>query len=553
MVRLRIAAMLCLMGDLTGAPLVFRNTGPQVRYLGSDACAACHRSIYDNYRRTAMGRSVVKVAALALPQEARVQSNKWKREYRVFAEGGELHQAESEQRAGATVFEAARKLEYAIGSGENGISFAVRRGNHLFQAPLSFYAKTRQWDLSPGFEETGEGFGRPIYEACIVCHSGRPQAIANREGLYRDPPFSELAIGCENCHGPGELHVSERARGLRAAPDTSIVNPARLPARLAEDICMQCHQAGDTRVLLPDRRYTDFRPGTPLIRTLAIFRLVPDPERGDLLDHHEAMKSSRCYRASSGALSCLTCHDPHEQPSAAAAPAYFRSRCLRCHDDRDCRLDPVSRWRQQPPDNCAGCHMAKRSVQGIAHAALTNHAIPGRPGAALESRPESPGLSLLNAYPGERDLPAVTLMAAYGELMARQPALASKYLEFLDAAARSAADDPLVLAALGRRAIEEDPEKAVRLLLRAEQKGAPGPATYTDLDEAFTRQGRAAEALSALERGLAEFPYSKVIRKRLALAYINRKLYDRAKKALQDYVREFPEDPFMRGLLAQAP
>ena len=52
----------------------------------------------------------------------------------------------------------------------------------------------------------------------------------------------------------------------------SIVNPARLKPRLAEDICLNCHQSGDARVTQPGRSYLDFRPGEWLFDTAVIFR-----------------------------------------------------------------------------------------------------------------------------------------------------------------------------------------------------------------------------------------------------------------------------------------
>src|SRR5258708_33748925 len=137
-----------------------------------------------------MGRSVGRPEPALLNAAVNVRSEALKRDFRLYSENGQLYQSESEQRDGKTIFEIAYKLEYAIGSGENGISFAVRRGNHLFQAPLSYYSRTRQWALSPGFEESGEGFNRPLYDACIVCHAGRPQPVPRRHGLYLNPLFT---------------------------------------------------------------------------------------------------------------------------------------------------------------------------------------------------------------------------------------------------------------------------------------------------------------------------------------------------------------------------
>jgi hypothetical protein len=78
-----------------------------------------------------------------------------------------------------------------------------------------------------------------------------------------------LAIGCEACHGPGELHVKEMQTPREFSlgqneVDSSIVNPTKLPPQLADDICRYCHQSRDTVVLLPGKGYQDFRPGTPL-------------------------------------------------------------------------------------------------------------------------------------------------------------------------------------------------------------------------------------------------------------------------------------------------
>ncbi len=553
----RALAILSIAHLAAAAPVVFRNTGAHVRYVGSKACMPCHLGIYQKFAHTAMGRSVTKPSAELVDTPVRIHNAKFDREFQVVREGGELFQAESQGRNGQLIFETKHKLEFAIGSGENGISFVVRRGDHLFQAPLSFYSAAKRWDLSPGYEETGEGFNRPIYEGCIVCHSGRPQAVPRRDGLYLDPPFAELAIGCENCHGPGQLHVAERASRRALTPDTSIVNPRRLPARLAEDICMQCHQGGDTRVLLPGKTYADFRPGTALIATVAIVSLPQEGKNADLLEHHASMKLSRCYRATNGRLGCLTCHDPHQQPGAAEAPAYFRAKCLSCHTERSCKLALAARRNTTPPDNCMGCHMPKRGVERISHSALTNHRIPTRPEpgsvvpATLETWPELPGLQILNA-PDERvRLPLVTRLAAYGELLPRAPTLQTKYLELLEEAARSAGDDPVVLAALGHKALAEASSDAVTLLMKAEQKGATGAITYLDLREALTRAGRLEESVAALERGERLFPFSREIRKHLVLGYIRQKTYDKAKLAMERYVQDFPEDEFMRGLLQQ--
>jgi hypothetical protein len=550
-----VLLMLALAAASDATSLVWRNTAPGVDYVGSKACASCHRQIYDSYKKTAMGRSITLPGPQIIESSVSIHSNTLHRDLEVVRERGDVYQVESNRRDGHTIFESKYKLAYTIGSGENGMSFVVRRGDYLFQAPLSYYSKAHSWNLSPGFEESDQGFSRPIYDACISCHAGRPRTVPNRDGLYLDPPFAEMAIGCENCHGPGGLHVNEKHRGLAQIPDTSIVNPARLPARLAEDICMKCHQGGNARVLLPGKTYNDFRPGTPLLKTVAVVSMSLSATRPDLLEHHVSMKLSKCFRASGGKLSCLTCHNPHVQPDSATAPAYYRARCLTCHSENSCRVPLRVRQTQKPVDNCIGCHMQKRQDTRISHSALTDHRILAKAGETVPlqlpdaTREDLPGLLLLDAHADAPPLPLVTRLAIYGELMGRDPGLQPTYLELLDQAAISNPNDPLVLAALGRRALLQMSAQAISYLSRAVEKGAPSPATFIDLSKALNQAGETKGATAALQQGASRFPYAKELRKYLILSYIQSKDYSKAEPEMERYVADFPEDDFMRGLL----
>jgi len=256
--------------------------------------------------------------------------------FQVFRSGNDLYQSENEvDSQGNTTGHSTYKLEYAIGSGTRGFGFVVRRDNRLVEAPLSFYTKTGKWDLSPGYDQAEPGFERFITAECVACHSGRSQPVPNRLAMYLDPPFLELAIGCENCHGPGRQHVNSAGK----AP---LVNPARLAPRQSEAICLKCHQSNE---VLAD---------------------------SDLLAHGASMKLSRCFEASNGKLTCITCHDPHVPISDAARPIFFRARCLSCHTDASCSLPKQQRG---AVDDCSGCHMPKRDLPEIPHTALTNHRV----------------------------------------------------------------------------------------------------------------------------------------------------------------------------------
>lgn len=531
-------------------------------YVGSEECATCHPDIYEKYSHTDMGRSMLKANPSALkdiPTSASVFDQKLNRHFELHARDGDLFQSEFELgQNGKEVFRDTRKIEWIMGAGANGAGAIVRQGDYLFEAPLSFYSNIRGWALSPGYEYADYGFSRPILPGCIACHSGRPQPVPDGNGRFRQPPFRELAVGCENCHGPGGPHAAA------ASPET-IVNPAKLTKWQADNICLPCHQTGDARVLRPGKDYSDLRPGAAVDETLSIF-IVPftqqSPPQDDLLEHYLSMRLSKCYRQSQGKLSCIICHDPHTQPTAAEVPAYFRERCLTCHTEKSCSLPLAERQKQNPPDSCVGCHMPKRDVKVISHSVLTNHRIVRTPQEPFPEEAfrlttlESPDLVQLSAEPGKHvALEQLTLLRAYRQVMLSHPAYRQRYWKLGKELEVAHSDDITVLEAMADFSVEQNSIEglaaAIRYLDRARALGAIDPADFEQLAKMLVANHQETKAVEVLKQGIELIPYDPALYQLLGKTYFSLKDQAQACKVADKAAQLFPQDDSLRGFLKQ--
>jgi len=566
-------------GDIGRAwPPLTQTTSPQNvasndGYVGSKVCAECHGAIFSKFSQTDMGRSMSLVSPELLetfPNSAHIFDAKLNRHFGVLVNGGNLYQDDYETGPdNQELFRDTQKVEWIIGSGANGFGAIVRRGDYLFEAPLSFYSKTQRWALSPGYESYDYGFSRPILPGCIVCHSGRPQPVENGNGRFLNPPFKDLSIGCENCHGPGASHVWEM-REIGPGPDGgshSIVNPAKLPSWLADNICASCHQTGDARVLKAGKNYQDFRPGSALDDTLAILMVPPRrdaPPQSDLLEHYFSMTLSKCYEGSGSKLSCITCHDPHVQPAKQEASRYFRLKCLSCHTEKSCAVPLAIRQRKNPPDDCSGCHMPKRDVREISHSMLTNHRIIRETGEPYPDRafrmttPGLPDLVHLNAIPGQKEvpLPSITLLQAYGQLIGAHPEYRERYIALVEKLRRSAPDDIAVLEAFAYRALQnknkEGTAEAIEYLNHAINRGSMSPADFEQCGSLLITAGRQAEAVDLLQRGIKMITHDGELYRLLGSAYLSQNKIREASDVLTHANQLFPENIAIRALLKES-
>ena len=535
---------------------------PTNAYVGSQECALCHNDIYEKYSHTDMGRSMLKADAALLktiPTSVSIFDQRLNRHFEQYVKDGALYQSEFELAAdGKDVFRETHQVDWIIGAGANGLGGIVQRGEYLFEAPLSFYSNINAWALSPGYQYADYGFSRPILPGCVSCHSGRPQPVLDGNGKFHKPPFQELAVGCENCHGPGEAHIA-------AASTDTIVNPAKLSGWLADNVCLPCHQTGDARVLRTAKSYNDFSPGSVLDGTLSIF-IVPftaqSPPQDDLLEHYLSMRLSKCYRQSAGKLSCVTCHDPHVQPTTTEAPDFFRKRCLTCHTDQSCSVAASERQKQNPADNCIGCHMPKRDVKVISHSVLTNHRIVPTPqepfpdAAFKMTTAQLPDLVHLSAEPGKNGaVPPLTLLQAYRQVMLSHPEYRQRYWKLARDLEKTEPNNITVLQALAdlflQQRNQEGLNAAISYLDRARLQGTTQPADFEQLAKMLIATRQETRAVEILQQGIGLVPYDVELYRLLGHTYWSLKKPTQACEVFDKANQTFPHDDAMRDLRKQ--
>jgi hypothetical protein len=249
-------------------------------------------------------------------------------------------------------------------SSYHGRDGAVAWGRTSLAAPGSDPGQNIRGDPIP----TRDGVVR-----CLYCHVTFSRDF--RDGLPKTgagPEVADSAIGCERCHGPGANHLRAVKGGFR---DNAIVNAGLGGARAIGEQCADCH----------------------IVDEIADIQHAPE-EPAYVRSPGFTLSLSRCFSESEGTLSCLTCHDAHQDEQKP--PAFYEAKCLGCHASQSqavaretkagagVGLAPGGEKRASacpvsPGRNCLECHMPKVPVADL-HTSLTDHYIrvhkPGKSG-----------------------------------------------------------------------------------------------------------------------------------------------------------------------------
>ncbi len=367
----------------------YLNHNDTVAYLGIDACRQCHAEIYQTFIHTGMGSSFgvadTHKSIASIGSNSLLHDPNLKLTYHPYWEGDSLYLQEFRLHdSGDTLYQFIQAIDYVVGSGQHTNSHIIEQNGYLTQAPFTWYAQKQQLDLPPGFEGGNNSrFSRKIGLECTSCHNSIPEAFV--KGSINKYAKVPMAIDCERCHGPGELHVKRVSSGqlVDTARDTdySIVNVKKLPADLQFEVCQRCHLQGNT-VLQPGKSFLDFKPGMKLSEVMEVY--LPRYSNADdefiMASHIDRFRQSECVIQGAEGFNCISCHNPHITVKETKIEK-FNSTCGNCHRGAPAHECTEEESKLRAANfNCVSCHMPASGSTDIPHVSVHDHKIkiPGR-------------------------------------------------------------------------------------------------------------------------------------------------------------------------------
>lgn len=294
-------------------------------FTGPQACAPCHAEIYK--------RQSVSHHANALRP---VSSSPFIAKLAPLRErGGASLRYEGFDAIADVAGESARlTFEWVFGAGAQAYT---PMGRGFVEHRVSWYRRRDGLALTPGHDpnpsrdaQSALGIVQTSRNAyrCFNCHATNVGGSVDA-----GPKLEEMIPGvtCERCHGPARTHI-DAATANRPVRGT-ILNAGRMTPRQQSEVCAECHRSPDA----------EFKSDMPELENPVSIRFAP-----------VGLTASLCYQKSGG-LSCLTCHNPHEdrRPDAKA--------CITCHT------------KPHNTGNCFTCHM--KQSEGSPFLVFTDHRI----------------------------------------------------------------------------------------------------------------------------------------------------------------------------------
>ena len=317
----------------------------QPRPDSSAACAKCHAE-GRTQPATDMARALETVAqARILIDHPLLTATYGKYSYRVERKGDQSVYSVTDGTATITM-----PIRWAVGaSSALGQTYILEKDGKFYESRMSWFRELNGLAPTLGVQaahptDLNEAAGRLISQEeslrCFGCHA--TNAVSGKQlTLDKMTP----GVQCSHCHQATETHIAAMARGSgKPAVPAGLADLRDLSAEQASNFCGRCH------------------------RTWVEIMMQEDTSINNIRFQPYRLWRSLCYDPDDARISCLSCHDPHTEPSAQ--PADYDAKCQACHGGGKVKAKacPVAK------NNCVSCHMPRIELPG-AHYKFTDHLI----------------------------------------------------------------------------------------------------------------------------------------------------------------------------------
>lgn len=304
---------------------------PPPHFVGSEDCRGCHPKIAQDHEVTGHARTMRLADKAHLLEQYPKAGKTGSFEYVVNEEQGILQLALQSSPLSKI------PLAYAFGAGKNALTFLCPyEDDKLVELRMSYHPKLKEWFITPGQVEKMKGaelglvWESAMSKRCVHCHT----TTQDPKELIPEDKF--FGVGCETCHGAGSNHV-EVMRQTNKSP-YYIDKKAHLGGKEMNDMCGDCHRRTQD-VMETDKGMTQrFQP--------------------------YGLALSKCFKNSNNELTCVTCHNPHQ--NASTNHPQYNKVCLSCHTTNvtpPAKLSKVVVCPKQPQGNCVNCHMPLKALR----------------------------------------------------------------------------------------------------------------------------------------------------------------------------------------------
>lgn len=196
-------------------------------------------------------------------------------------------------------------IKWLFGAGHFALTPVLEIDGRAVEHRVSYYPGAKRLSLTPGHPAQPAG--------SIDAALGIVQSAENERRCFGCHMTGERpGVHCQTCHGDGANHPQQKQAVKR---DRSVA------------LCASCHRSPNA----------EFASEMPELEDASSIRFAP-----------VGLMASNCYKKTAGRLTCVTCHDPHQNVKVSKT---YDATCRSCHQPKraSCKSD------------CASCHMPKSS------------------------------------------------------------------------------------------------------------------------------------------------------------------------------------------------